>query len=97
MARVLITPRADFDLWEIGTYIAQDSVRAAEQFLRLIDQKCRLLARSPKLGRLREELVVGIRSFPISSYVIFYRSMPGGVEVIRVLHGSRDIDALFKT
>jgi toxin ParE1/3/4 len=93
---VLITPQAEFDLWEIGVFIAQDNLRAAEKVLFTIDRKCRLLAVRPGLGRLRLELAVGLRSFPVVSYVVFYRVISGGVEVIRVLHGSRDVEALFK-
>ncbi len=95
MSTVLITPQAEFDLWEIAAYIAQDNLRAADRLLHAIDRKCHLLAANPGMGRRREELALRIRCFPVSSYVIYYRTVPGGVEVIRVLHGSRDIEALF--
>ena len=51
--------------------------------------------RTPKWGRLREELAPRIRSFPVGRYVIFYRAGREGIEVARVLHGSRDIPMLF--
>lgn len=89
--RVLSTSRANRDLVEIGLHIAQDSPRAAGRVLTAIDRKCKMLARSPKLGRRREELSPGMRSFPVGSYVVFYRVMHGGVEIIRVLHGARDV------
>lgn len=91
MPKVLSTPRANRDLVGIGLHIAQDSPRAADKVLAAIERKCKMLARSPRLGRLREELAPGMRSFPVGSYVVFYRVMPGGVEIIRVLHGARDI------
>jgi toxin ParE1/3/4 len=28
------------------------------------------------------------------SYAIFYRAIPDGIEVVRVLHGRRDIEAI---
>ncbi len=91
MAKVLSTPRADRDLVEIGLHIAQDSLRAADKMLLKIDRQCRMLARLPKLGRKREELAPGLRSYAVDSYVIFYRALRGGIEIIRVLHGARDI------
>jgi len=91
MPKVLSTPRARLDIVELGLRIAQDSPRAAEKMLTAIDRKCKLLSRLPKLGRKREELASGLRSFAVGSYVVFYRAMRGGVEIIRVLHGARDI------
>lgn len=91
MKKVLRTPQVDLDLFEIGFYIAQDSLKAAEKTLLQIDQKCRLLLRSPEIGQRREELAEGLRSFPAGSYVIFYQIIKEGIEIIRVLHGARDI------
>lgn len=93
--RLLTTPRAARDILEIGSHIAQDSGRAADRLLRSIDAKLKLLARSPKLGRRREELAPDLRSFPVAPYVVFYRHIHGGVQIIRVLHGARDITAEF--
>lgn len=53
------------------------------------------MAAQPNMGRGRDELTEGLRSLPVGRYVIFYRHIPGGVEIIRVLHGSRDLDAIF--
>jgi len=47
------------------------------------------------MDRCRDELAPGLRSLPVGNYVVFYRGREGGIEVIRVLHGARDIDALF--
>ena len=48
------------------------------------------------MGRSREELVPKLRSFPVGNYVIFYQPISDGVEIVRVLHGSRDIESLFE-
>ena len=47
-------------------------------------------------ARVRDELAEGLRSFAVGRYVIFYRPISEGVEIVRVLHGSRDIDAIFQ-
>ena len=91
MPKVLSTPRANRDLVGIGLHIAQDSPRAANKILMAIDQKLKMLARLPKLGRRRYELASDLRSFSVGSYVVFYRIIRGGIEIIRVLHGARDI------
>ena len=49
----------------------------------------------PDMGRLREDLSAGLRSFSVGNYVIFYRPMKGGIEIARVLHGARDFPPLF--
>jgi len=47
------------------------------------------------MGKSRDELAAGLRSFPIGQYIIFYQPVPGGVDIVRVLHGARDLDAIF--
>lgn len=54
-----------------------------------------MLAAQPMMGRTREELAPGVRNFPFGRYVVFYMPMDDGIDVVRVLHGARDIDAVF--
>jgi toxin ParE1/3/4 len=89
--RILSTPRAELDLLDIGLQIAQDSPRAADRMLAKIERRFELLLRNPKLGRIRAELAPSLRSFPIAPYVVFYRIHKSGIEIIRVLHGARDV------
>jgi len=88
-------PLARRDLNEIWEYIAQENLDAAERLVERIEELCALLAERPQLGRRREELAPGLRSFPAGSYFIFYQPIADGIEVVRVLHASRDIDSLF--
>jgi toxin ParE1/3/4 len=48
------------------------------------------------MGRHREELAAELRSFLVDNFVIFYRPMDGGIEVVRILHGARDLPPLFE-
>ncbi len=80
------------NIWQ---FIAEDSDDQADAFIDLIDQKFQLLAQQSGLGRRREELAEGLRSFPVGRYVISYLPVPGGVQIVRVLHGARDIEAAF--
>jgi toxin ParE1/3/4 len=54
------------------------------------------LAQNSGLGRKRPELRTDLRSFPIGNFVVFYQQIEGGIDVIRLLHGSRDIEEEFK-
>jgi toxin ParE1/3/4 len=83
------------DLIEIGVRIASDDPAAADRWLEMIDQKCTLLSTMPQMGRDRGDLVPNLRSFPVGDYIIFYRPAAEGIVVIRVIHGARDIPALF--
>ncbi|MBU0674251.1 MAG: type II toxin-antitoxin system RelE/ParE family toxin [Proteobacteria bacterium] len=58
-------------------------------------EQCRLFCSSPEIGRLRDELLPGIRSFPVKRYIIFYRVTTNAIEVIRILSGYRDFDSVF--
>ena len=55
------------------------------------------LASNPGMGRVRNELMEGIRSFAVGRYVIFYRSIPKGIEIVRVLHGARDVAGILQS
>jgi toxin ParE1/3/4 len=47
------------------------------------------------MGRARPELRPDLRSFPVGRFVIFYREVRDGIEIVRVLRGARDLPALF--
>lgn len=95
MSRVRKLPQAQEDLLDIWVRIAADSPFHADHFLDLLDDKMRLLAGTPGIGRSRAELSPGLRGLPMDNYVIFYRQVSMGIEIVRVLHGARDIEALF--
>lgn len=95
LSRVVKTKRAESDLEDIWFYIAQDSLLAADKILDDIETQCRLIATQPRMGRARPELPQPeLRSFPVGRYLIFYTTLPDGIEILRVLHSARDLDAL---
>jgi len=98
MSTVVVRPRALDDLAEIWAYIADDSPDQAEAFVDLLDSKFQALSRRPGLGRRRPELTpdIDIRSLAVGRYVVFYLPLSRGIEVVRVLHGSRDIESIFE-
>ena len=76
--------------------IAEDSENRADAFIDSIDRKLHELADSPHIGRSRSELLAGLSSFPFGRYIIFSLIIPGGIEIVRVLHGARDIEPQFR-
>ena len=96
MAIILKRPLAELDLLDIWDYIADDSLDRADDFLDRIEGKLLTLAQNSGLGRKRPDLLPDLRSFPIGNYVVFYQQIEGGIDVIRLLHGSRDIEEVFK-
>jgi len=95
MPQVTRRPLAETDILEIWDYIADDSLAAADRWVDHLDEQFRVLATQPMMGRARDELALGVRSFPFGRYVVFYVPLDDGIDVVRVLHGARDIDAVF--
>ena len=93
--RILKRPEAENDLEEIWLYIAQDNIDGADKLLDEIEKTSQKLAQFADMGRNRDELHPGLRSFPVGKYLIFYLPISGGLEIVRVLHGMRDIDTIF--
>jgi toxin ParE1/3/4 len=60
-----------------------------------VEEKCRLIAVTPHIGRARDDLTPELRSFAVGNYVILYRVREDGIEVVRVLHAARDIPEFF--
>lgn len=95
MGMLRFTTIARDDLKDIWDFIARDSITTASRFLDRLEDKCRLLADNPEIGREHPELATSLRSFPAGNYNIFYRPSKNGVDVVRILSASRDIDAVF--
>ena len=99
MPCIVRTQRAKADVLTIGRFIAEQSGNrsVALGFLDRIDAKLKFLARNPLAGEARPDLLADVRSFPVGNYVIFYRPSQNGIEVLRILHGARDIPRIFRT
>ncbi len=90
MARPRFTTAAFRDLDEIVRYIGARNPAAAARLTDRIEAECWRLARNPGVGQIRPDLAPDLRFFPIGSYLIFYRESSEGIQVIRLIHGSRD-------
>jgi toxin ParE1/3/4 len=96
MARATFAPTAQADLIAIYDFVAVDNRTAAGRLIDRFEHQAEKLAEHPGIGRTRPELRADLRSFAIGKYVLLYRAVAGGIEVVRVLHGMRDIDRIFE-
>ena len=98
MNRYYVTPAAREDLQQVHDYIAQFDNDNALHFVERIAERFSLLSDYPYLGVARPRFGADIRSLvvPNSDYIIFYRPIDDGVEVLRVVHGSQDLGKLFQ-
>ena len=65
------------------------------EFVDRVEAKCQMLAHSPGMGFRRDDLTPGLRCWPVGRHVIFYRCVTDGIDIVRVVHGSRDLAKLF--
>ncbi|AXS42758.1 type II toxin-antitoxin system RelE/ParE family toxin [Breoghania sp. L-A4] len=94
MDRLVVNDQADTDMLDIWCSIAPDDLTAADRLADLFHEKFALLARHPELGRQRTDIGTNARAFPVGSYLILYRTTAAGVEIVRVIHGARDLGDL---
>ena len=95
MGRIQRTPRADQDLEELWFFIAQDDPAAADRWLDTLKEKIGLLADSPLMGPARPDIARELRYHPVGNHLLLYRVIQGGIEIVRVVHGTRDLLDLF--
>lgn len=90
MSPFRISFAAERDLDEIWLYIGEFDVDAADRWLDTMKDCFSVLAEQPFAGQSRTDLDLELRFFASGSYLIFYRPIACGVEIVRVIHGARD-------
>lgn len=96
MSKVRRSASAENDLLEAWLYVAEDSVDSADRLLDQIETEIGRLLMQPEMGRRREELAAGLRSWPTSTpYILFYFAESDGITIARVHHHARDVPAIW--
>ena len=102
MLQVIHLPLARLDLVKQFQYFDEHAgLEVAERFTDAVDATCRQLLVHPRSGLqcdFRNQRLRGLRRFPVKgfeNYLIFYSPRPHGLDVIRVLHGARDLEEVF--
>jgi toxin ParE1/3/4 len=92
MASYELSPEALNDLELIRDFIAIDNANAAERSVDQFFEAFEHLAVWAKSGHVRSDLTSkNVRFWPVASYLIVYRDHSGGIQIVAVLHGSRDV------
>ena len=99
MSRAVIKlPRAESDLIGFYAHLGEEaSIQVADRFLHAVEKTLNLIARSPGIGtahQTNKPELTGLRSVAVSKfkrYLLFYRAFDDRIELVRVLHGARDI------
>lgn len=93
-----LASQVEFELDDIWYYVARESgsTEIADRLIDSITDRFFLLANHPYVGRLREDLRPGLRSFPVGQYVIIYRIEDTDVLILHVLHSHRDVQRMFR-
>jgi toxin ParE1/3/4 len=93
--RQVLTEDALRDFEQIYEYIAKDNPTAADRHREKLKAHCRVLLDQPRIGSKRSDIRPDMRSISEGSYVIYYRPIDTGIEIVRVLHGSQDPQRAF--
>lgn len=102
MTSIHKNPQVIRDLIELATYIAVDNIDASDHFLASAEATFNQLAKMPKIGKLCQfshPNLTDIRQHAIKDfrrYLIFHRLTNSGIEVLRVIHGARDFEAILE-
>lgn len=95
MSQYIISPEAMKDLEAIADYFYKINVEAGEKLLDEFQKKCRYLVQFPQIGRSYKEIRSYLRGLPLDGYIIFYRLGRDNIEIMRVVRGNRNLEALF--
>jgi toxin ParE1/3/4 len=96
MSRYVINILASQDLNEIANYFAENSLEAGDRFFRAFNRKCQQLVTFPNSGKSYAAIRPDLRGISLEGYVIFYRILDDGIEILRVVSGRRNFPSLFE-
>ena len=93
MSRFVLTPAAEGDLLKIIEYLEGDNPNAILKVVDALDEAMQRLAENPGIGHVRPDLTgEDVRFWPVFKYLVVYRPETKPLEIVRVLHGRRDIE-----
>ena len=91
--RYRLLPQAMSDVEGIGDYIAEHSPKAAKRLVDALERRLTLLTLHPFSGGPRDDIAPGIRHLIVGEYLTLYRVDDDAIEIVRVLHGRRNVGA----
>jgi len=95
--KIAVAPEAERDLEDILEYIAADNPSAAGSLAESFDKSIARLAELPYMGpSMHVPLRKGFRKVTVFPYLVIYRVTSDTVQIVRVVHSSRDLPSLLK-
>jgi|SRR5450759_5788494 toxin ParE1/3/4 len=96
MKRFVLTRPAERDLDQIKSYLIEKAgLRIARRVMKEIRSALDFIDKEPGAGHVREDLTSRpVRFWPIYSYLIVYDPETKPVQILRVLHGMRDVEGI---
>lgn len=95
MSQFVLTPAAEGDLLKIIEYLEGDTASAVLKVVDALDEAMDRLADNPGTGHVRRDLTdEDVRFWPVFKYLVIYRPDTKPLEIVRVLHGRRDLKRL---
>src|SRR5438552_3275547 len=95
MSEFVLTPAAEGDLLKILEYLEGDGPSAILRVIDAVYEAMQLLADNPGIGHVRTDLTdADVRFWPVFKYLVIYRPETNPLEIVRVLHGRRDVKRL---
>ena len=93
MSAYSLRPRAKKDLWGIAAYTYENwGEEQQDRYLETLHFGMESLSRNPNIGRAYDIIYPGLRKLPIGSHIILYLISDQGIDIVRILHHSMDID-----
>lgn len=100
MSSYALTPTAKADIFNIWSYIADDSEDAANRVEQAIYDACSFVAKAPMRGHSRIDLTArSLRFWTLTrypNYTVVYRPATTPLEIVAVLHGKRNMRRILK-
>ena len=99
---LILMPGAREDIKQIAAYIEENNRQAGVAFRQTLQHIYEVLLDLPEVGSVRNfrnPEMKGLRMLPVPKfkrYLLFYRSTSERLEIVRVLHGARDVSSLFR-
>jgi len=91
MASYVFTEKAERDLETIVDYTVERwGTKHTIKYIESFEKVAQLLANNPEIGAKRDNLSVGLLSFPCQSHVLYYLKNAHGVSIVRILHSNTD-------
>ncbi|MBO3462011.1 type II toxin-antitoxin system RelE/ParE family toxin [Aetokthonos hydrillicola Thurmond2011] len=95
MSNYIISPSASRDLNQIADYFLDVNLEAGEKLFREFNKKCHNLAKFPNMGRSYAHIRADLRGLPLDKYIILYKDIDDGIEILRIISGRQDLESLF--